>query len=298
MTQTHDVVVVGAGLAGLVTTLGTAVSLVAVLVGSGSGGDGGAAAAWARGSDHVAQVRSLIGGDKVWLEEVLDGGTTLTLGEPVPVLELDADAYPAYDLRTGTLAAAPPDVRAVLTPTSAYAARVAVDGAPRDAVAWLDTSGGEVLLTGVDEVRFLDEVTDLPAAGVTPMNGGLMSYADGTFTTLDERAAYDVPSGSADGAELITALARRAAEEAAIERIAGPIAGGRPSLLAPDPAEEAAWQAEVKRGMALDEPTAGGPGASAWTTGIGLVLAALVVPSMLWLVAARRRASRRASSTA
>ena len=79
-------------------------------------------------------MRGLIGGDEVWLEEVLDGGTTLTLGAPVPVVELDADAYPAYDLRTGALAAAQ-DVRAVLVPTSAYAARVSVDGAPRDAVA-------------------------------------------------------------------------------------------------------------------------------------------------------------------
>ncbi len=108
-----------------------------------------------------------------------------------------------------------------------------------------------------------------------------------------------MPSGSADGAELITALARRAAEEAAIERIAGPIAGARPSLLAPDPAEEAAWQAEVKRGMALEgQPATAGAAASAWTTTIGLVLVALVVAAVLWLVLARRRASRRASSAA
>lgn len=275
------------------TTLGTAVALVAMLVGSGSGGDGGAAAAWAPGSDHAAQVRGLIGGDQAWLEDILDGGAALTLGEPVPVLNLNTDAYPTYDLRTDSLVGTP-DARAVLVSTSVYAARVYVDGAARDAIAWLDTSGGEVRLAGVDEVRFLDTVTDLPATGITPMNGGLMSYADDTFITLDEHAAYDVPSGAVGSAELITALARRVAEQAAIERIAGPIAGSWPSLFAPDPAEEAAWQADVARGMALPVPSTGaGPGTTVWTTGVGVTLATLLVVSGLGLVMARRRASRR-----
>jgi hypothetical protein len=202
------------------------------------------------------EVERTIASDPSWNHSQPIVWAAVTYSAPVPQMTY---VLPDYDLKGGRSKAsvAPRDV---LRSTNGYCARVSGGGLVLDYMLCASRNADGVVqgYDSLDQVEFLPSVADLPSAGVLNYQGRWMGIEGDSLVPLDLAAKYDVPVAT-PGTVVIEAMAKRKAEYAAIERVEGPVAGASgPSLLAPNAAELADWNAQVQRGLAI-------PDALAWS---------------------------------